>query len=307
MRTIENNRPTDTDLASDALLESRMRRLRERVRTTGGLAVAFSGGVDSTLLAFLAKEQLGDRALAVTARSPTYPSHEEDEARRLAAALGIRHEIVESNELEIPGFADNPPDRCYACKRELFAKVREVAARHGIVTVADGTNRDDATDYRPGRRAAREAGVISPLAEAEMGKADIREWSRRLGLPTADKPAYACLASRFPYGESITPAKLAAVDRVEMVIRGLGFGMCRVRHHGPVARIEVPASAIERFCGADVRASVAQAAHEAGFPFVAVDLDGYRVGSMNATLPDDQAEEPAAMRRQNASRSDDAG
>jgi len=305
MKAIENNRPDSGAQATG--LDERMRRLRARIRATGGLAVAFSGGVDSTLLAFVAREELGDRALAVTARSPTYPAHEEDEARRLAAALGIRHEIIESNELEIPGFADNPPDRCYACKRELFAKVREVAERQGITAIADGSNTDDANDYRPGRRAACEAGTISPLAEAGMSKADIREWSRRLGLPTAGKPAYACLASRFPYGESITPEKLAAVDRVETALRGLGFALCRVRHHGSVARIEVAPDEIERLCAAGVREAVARAAREAGFTYVAADLEGYRVGSMNATLPGDQAGLPAVMRRQNASKRDDAG
>jgi pyridinium-3,5-biscarboxylic acid mononucleotide sulfurtransferase len=307
MTAIENNRRTGSDAGSDAALDDRMRLLRERVRSTGGLAVAFSGGVDSTLLAFIAREELGDRALAVTARSPTYPSHEEDEARRLAAALGIRHEVIESNELEIPGFADNPPDRCYACKQELFARVRAVAERYGIIVVADGTNTDDAGDYRPGRRAACEAGVISPLAEAGMGKTDIRVWSRRLGLPTAEKPAYACLASRFPYGETITPEKLSAVDRVEMVVRRLGFAMCRVRHHGSVARIEVPPDAIERFCAGAVREAVSRAAHEAGFAFIALDLDGYRTGSMNATLPPQPSSAPDATRRQNASKADEAG
>lgn len=265
--------------------DSQMAALRKMVRGYGGMAVAFSGGVDSTLLAFIARQELGDRALAVTARSPTYPSSEEDAARRLAAAIGIKHILIDSNELEIPGFAENPPDRCYSCKRELFSKVKEIAAGHGISTVADGTNADDSSDYRPGRRAAAEAGVVSPFLAVGMGKEAIREWSRRLGLATAEKPAYACLASRFPYGERITEERLIAVDKVEKALHALDFPLCRVRFHGHVARIEVPPRDIPRVCQGPVREEIAKVARDAGFKFVTVDLDGYRTGSMNATLP----------------------
>lgn len=283
MSTDEKIRGEPTENAKNA--EIQMASLRERVRKYGGMAVAFSGGVDSTLLAFIARQELGDRALAVTATSPTYPSSEETEARSLAASIGIRHIVIESNELEIPGFADNPPDRCYSCKRELFAKVKKVAAEHGIAVVADGTNADDSSDYRPGRRAAEEAGVVSPFLDVGMGKAAIREWSRRLGLATAEKPAYACLASRFPYGERITEERLIAIDKVEKVLRDLGFAMCRVRFHGHVARIEVPVRDIPRICHEQIRREIVKAARDAGFRFVTVDIEGYRTGSMNATLP----------------------
>jgi uncharacterized protein len=265
--------------------ERRMASLRRLVRGYGGMAVAFSGGVDSSLLALIARQELGDRALAVTATSPTYPASEEKEARDLAASMGIRHVVIESNELEIPGFADNPPDRCYSCKRELFSKVKAVAAEHGISVVADGTNADDSSDYRPGRRAAEEAGVVSPFLETGMGKEAIRNWSRRLGLATAEKPAYACLASRFPYGERITEEKLATVDKIERVLRGLDFPLCRVRFHGSVVRIEVPPRDISRVCHEPVREEIVRAARDAGFKFVTLDLEGYRTGSMNATLP----------------------
>lgn len=262
-------------------LDRKKGKLAAIVKKTGGLVVAFSGGLDSTLLAAVARCELGDMAIAVTALSPTYPAHEQSEAQELARIIGIRHELIVSNELEIAGFADNPRERCYFCKGELFSILKGVAKNHGLKYVADGTNVDDLSDHRPGRRAAKEHGVISPLLEAGMTKEDIRQVSREMGLPTSEKPAFACLASRFPYGTKITGEKLKAVDEVEAAVRKLGFAQVRVRHHGDTARIEVEPRHIKRLAEDDVRKEVVAAAKKAGFVYVAVDLEGYRTGSMN--------------------------
>jgi uncharacterized protein len=265
-------------------IESKYADLRRSLKGTGGLAVAFSGGVDSSFLAAVAQQELADRAIAVTALSPTYPEHMREDACNVASIIGIKHVLVESNELEIPGFADNPVDRCYHCKRELFKVVADVAARHGIRRVADGSNADDVGDYRPGMKAANEAGVLSPLLEAGLGKEEIRILSRRLKLPTAEKPAFACLASRFPYGTKITESKLKAVDTVEIALRKLGFGQVRVRHHGDVARIEVSTDELARLVQPGIREQIVRAAQSAGFIHVSADLRGYRTGSMNDAI-----------------------
>ncbi|MFO7871740.1 MAG: ATP-dependent sacrificial sulfur transferase LarE [Kiritimatiellia bacterium] len=263
------------------MLDRKLSELRAIVRTTRGIVIAFSGGVDSTFLAAVAHDILGDRALAVTALSPLYPAHEQVEARKLAGGIGIRHQTVASDELDVPGFAENPPNRCYLCKDELFTVVRKVAAKHGISIIADGTNADDSNDYRPGRKAAAQHGVISPLLDAGLSKAEIRELSKRMKLPTAGKAAFACLASRFPYGTRITKDKLAAVGAVEDRLREMGFRQFRVRHHGDIARIEVGKEEIKRFLEMDLEEQIVKLAKKAGFSYVALDIEGYRTGSLN--------------------------
>ncbi|MBD3393687.1 MAG: ATP-dependent sacrificial sulfur transferase LarE [Chitinivibrionales bacterium] len=264
---------------------TKLDRLREIIGRYSSAVIAFSGGVDSTLLARIAGEVLADRVLLVTAHSSTYPERERDEARALAEKLGLKHEVIVSEETDIPEFNDNPPDRCYFCKRELFSRITSLAARREFDAVFDGSNHDDvACDYRPGTKALEELNVISPLKEAGLGKDEIREISRNLGLPTADKPAYACLASRFPYGEKITIDKLNRVGRAEEALRALGFTQLRVRSHGNCARVEFIASEIERAW--QEREKIVAACANAGFTFVAIDAKGYRMGAMNEALDD---------------------
>lgn len=267
----------------DPVLEEKDARLRGLLREAGGCVIGFSGGVDSTLLFAVAARELGVRALAVTATSATYPERELGEARELAARIGGRHRVIASEELDIPGFADNPADRCYHCKKELFQKLRAVAAEEGLPLVADGSNVDDRGDYRPGRRALRELGVRSPLEEVELSKAEIRALSRELGLPTWDKPAFACLSSRFPYGTRITREKLVQVGRAEEALRELGLRVLRVRHHGDVARLELGPEEFGRAADG-LREEVVRRVKAAGFAYVALDLQGYRTGAMNETL-----------------------
>jgi len=265
-----------------------MERLDELVRHVGGLEsalVAFSGGADSALVAWAAQRGLGTGALAVTARSESLAAGEVDAARALAARLGIRHEEIAYSELAIPGYADNPPDRCYLCKGELFARLRRHAQAHGIAEVLDGSNADDLDDYRPGRRAALEAGVRSPLAELGWGKDEIRAALRELDLPVWDKPSSPCLSSRVPYGEAITAEKLAQIGQAEAALRELGFRALRVRHHGSVARVELPAAELARAVSQGVATEIVARVKAAGFAFVALDLEGLSSGSLNRLLP----------------------
>lgn len=240
------------------------------LRGMGGCVAALSGGADSALLLAVAAEVLGSSVVAVTARSSTFPERELDNAVAVAAKLGVRHRIVHSEELDIPGFAENPVDRCYHCKRELFRKLAAVAEEEGLPWVAEGSNLDDRGDYRPGRRALREFNVRSPLEEAGFTKADVRDLSRRLGLPTWDRPAMACLASRFPYGTRITREHLVRVDRAEEALRALGIREVRVRHHGDTARIEVGAADIGR-AATVFREEVVRRVREAGYAYIALD------------------------------------
>ncbi len=264
--------------------EEKLQRLRETLRSFGGAVIAFSGGVDSTFLLKVAQEELGERALAVTATSETYPSRELKEAEELASAMGARHLVIESEELEIPGFRENPPNRCYFCKGELFSKLKGIAENEGLPTVLDGTNFDDLSDHRPGRAAAEELGVRSPLQEVGLAKEEIRALSRRLGLLTWDKPAFACLSSRFPYGSAITREKLRAVDEAEEYLRALGFGQLRVRHHDDIARLELEPGEMERVLRVGLASQIVEKLKSLGFNYVTLDLEGYRTGSMNEPL-----------------------
>jgi pyridinium-3,5-biscarboxylic acid mononucleotide sulfurtransferase len=247
--------------------------------------IGYSGGVDSTLLVKKALDVLGrERVLAVTAATATYDPGEVDEAEALANMLGAAHARLRSTELEDEGFLANPPERCYYCKTDLYGDLKRLAAERGFRTVIDGSQADDALDWRPGLKALDEQGIVSPLKEAGLTKADVRALSRRLGLSTADKPANACLASRFPYGESITAQKLGRVGQAERVLREAGFATVRVRHHGEVARIEVPPGERARLLAAADR--IIPALKELGYVWVSMDLEGYRMGSMNEALTD---------------------
>ena len=254
-------------------LKDKTARLRAILAEIGSCVIGFSGGVDSTLLFAVAAEVLGDRALAVTATSKTYPERELNEACELAVRISGRHLVIESEELDIPEFRDNPRNRCYYCKKELFGKLRAIAEREGLGYVLDGTNVDDAGDHRPGRTAAVELQVRSPLEEAGFTKQDIRDHSRELGLSTWDKPAFACLSSRFPYGTAITPERVDQVGLAEESLRGLGFRTLRVRYHGSVARIELGEQEFERAVGT-MRDEVVSLVKAAGFTYVALDLRG---------------------------------
>jgi pyridinium-3,5-biscarboxylic acid mononucleotide sulfurtransferase len=249
----------------------------------GGCVIGFSGGVDSSLLFAIAVNVLGDRVLAVTATSETYPQRELREAESLAAQLGGRHRVIISEELDIPGFTQNPVDRCYHCKKELFGKLCHIALAEGIPSVVDGSNLDDRGDYRPGKQALLELGVRSPLVEAGFTKDDIRDLSRELGLPTWDKPAFACLSSRFPYGTEITRDNVSQVGRAEESLRQLDLRVLRVRHHGDVARIELGEIEFNRVVN-ELREEVIMRVKEAGYTYVALDLQGYRTGAMNEVL-----------------------
>ncbi|MBQ9041934.1 MAG: ATP-dependent sacrificial sulfur transferase LarE [Eggerthellaceae bacterium] len=248
------------------------------------LAVAFSGGVDSTLLLKVAHDVLGDDAVAVTGCSPSIPTREIEEARQFCRDEGVRHLLVETHEFDIEGFDHNPVDRCYHCKRELFNCIRREAATHDIWTIAEGSNLDDEGDYRPGFKAVAEMDIVSPLRAAGLTKADVRNLARFLGLSVWDKPAFACLNTRFAYGDLLTSERLMMVDKAEDVIRDAGFSQVRVRMQDETARIEVPPTDIERLASESQRTEIAGKLKELGFAYISLDLQGYRTGSMNETL-----------------------
>lgn len=273
-------RPVDT---STPTLEEQYQRLLGIIAKHKSVAVAFSGGVDSSLLCKAARDAVGDQAIAITMVSPMMPSADLETAHQIAKLVGIRHELVNDEELDEP-VAANPINRCYFCKTIEFGRIAEMAKAQGILTVLDGSNLDDEGDYRPGLKALSEQGICSPLREAGLRKADIRALSRELGLPTWDKPAAACLGSRVPYGDRITLEKLRSIDRAEQILLANGFRHCRVRHHGDIARIEVAPEERVRFFNLEFLDTLSAQIKEAGYRYVCMELEGYRTGSLNRVL-----------------------
>jgi uncharacterized protein len=278
--------------------QDKERALCDTLASFGSVVVAYSGGVDSAYLAYVANRTLGDRALAVTADSPSYPERHRRLALQIAQDFGLRHEIIRTHELERPEYRANPANRCYYCKHELYTNLTTIARDRGIPAIADGSNADDRSDYRPGRQAAREFGVVSPLDAAGLTKAEIRELSRRAGLPTWDEPASACLSSRIPYFSAVTEEKLRMIEQAEDVLRDLGFRVCRVRHHGdagsdkagaagaqqPLARLEIGRDELARALEPEIADRIDRALRAIGYQHVTIDVRGYRTGSLNDAL-----------------------
>lgn len=265
-------------------LHTKLENLKAYIKSLGSIAVAFSGGVDSSFLLKCAHDTLGDNAIAVTARSSTFPRRELNESIEFAKKYGIRQVLIDSEELDIRGYSENPADRCYYCKSELFSKIRKTADSLSVKYIAEGSNMDDLGDYRPGLKAAEQLGAVSPLRFAKLNKDDIRQLSKEMGLATWDKPSFACLASRVPYGQKITREKLDAIDAAEQFLIDLGFKQMRVRHHGEIARIELLPEDMPRVFENGLSDKIYCKLKELGFTYVALDLKGYQTGSMNAVL-----------------------
>lgn len=267
------------------MIENKMQKLKEIIHDTGSMAVAFSGGVDSAFLLSVTHEVLGDRCVAITIQAQVHPGWEIEESKEFTASLGVRHIILPMDVFSIPGFGENLPDRCYPCKKALFTAVWQAAQDARCSALGDGSHADDTGDYRPGMRALEELKVLSPLLMAGLTKQEIRTLSRQRGLSTADKPSYACMASRIPYNEPITQEKLRMVEKAEQAIRAMGqFGQMRVRHHGKVARIELLPVDFDRAMRPEIREILIKSVLDAGFAYVALDLVGFRSGSMNEIL-----------------------
>lgn len=265
-------------------LEEKKEKLIDYLKELGSVAVAYSSGVDSTFLLYMAKETLGENAIAVTAMAPSFPIREEEEAKRFCEENGITHVMIDFDPFSVDGFENNPPDRCYICKRELFREIGNAAREQGVRFVAEGSNLDDNSDYRPGMKAVMELGIKSPLLEAELTKSEIRTLSREMGLSTWDKPSLACLATRFEYGDTLTEEKLTMVNKAEEKLQEHGFTQVRVRVHGELARIEVPKIEFKKMMDPIVRLSITQYLKELGFMYVTLDTTGYETGSMNRQL-----------------------
>ena len=266
------------------LIFSKFEKLKEILSEMGKVLIAFSGGVDSTFLLKVAQDVLGENVLAVIASSETYPEREREEAIRFAQMFNVRHMVIHTKELDSPEFSNNPPERCYFCKKELFSKLKNIADAEDIPYVLDGSNYEDTTDFRPGMKAAEELKIRSPLKEVQLLKKEIRQLSRELDLPTWDKPSFACLSSRFPYYSEIDSISLKQIDQAEEFLRGLGFMQIRVRHHGQTARIEIESDEFPKIMKPEIREKVVRNFRKLGYTYITLDLAGYRTGSMNEPL-----------------------